>query len=322
MLVPVPALAAQKLKEIGCFKIQDDLRLNWVALSPNGKIIALGAGDSRGGLLKLWEVTTGKETVSQKLERSIDILTFSRDGKRLASADGHNQITIWDVVRGRELTSFTGHTESITNLSFSSDGKRLASVGWREVNLWDVLKGKEIASFKRIVSGFRTAFTPDLKLVASPNFQETDLWDVARGKIKAILSEHRGQVGSLVLGADGKTLVAASSCHRRRWRYIGQIKTWDLASGKERTTIKGRFGDVLSLALSPDGKTLAFLHLEDLEGDVELRVINIATSRVLFNHKGKERSLHSLEYRPDGTLFVFEMLDKKIKLWKLSPLKK
>jgi WD40 repeat protein len=108
---------------------------------------------------------------------------------------------------------------------------------------------------------------------------------------------------------------------RRFWRANGQIKLWDWATGKEKATLKGRFGYVSSLALSRDGKTLALLHLRDLQGDVELVVLEVATSKLLFKHKGKERSLHSLEYRPDGTLLVFELLEKKIKLWKLPPCK-
>src|SRR5262249_53870235 len=155
-------------------------------------------------------------------------------------------------------------------------------------------------------------FRKDLKVVASPNFQEIDLWDVIRGKEKAILSEHRGEVSTMVFSADGKMLVATSSWQRRAGRFQGQIKIWDVARGRERTTLKGRFGHVWQAALSPDNNTLAVLNLEELLGNVELLVLDLATSQVLFKHTGKERSLHSLEYRPDGTLFVFEVLDTKI----------
>jgi hypothetical protein len=48
-------------------------------------------------------------------------------------------------------------------------------------------------------------------------------------------------------------------------------------------------------------------------------VLDVATSRILFKHLGRRRSLHSLEYQPDGTLLVFEVQDDQIQLWKRPP---
>jgi WD40 repeat protein len=322
-LVPVPGLFAQKLRTIATVTSGTELGLNCVTPSPDGKLLALGAGDSRGGLLKLWVVANGKVTVSRKFTRQINTLVFNPEGDRLASVEGLHWISIRRVRTGAKVTTFGSHSEWITGLKFSSDGKRLCSAGWKEVMLWDIPKKKMIASFHRKINTYRgVALSRDLKLLASPNFQEIDLWDVATGKRRAILSELRGEVCCLVFSADSKTLVAASSRTHGRYKYAGQIKVWDVAKGRERATLKGRFGRVEAAALSPDGKTLAVLHLEDNQGDIELKVVEISTGRVLLTKRGENQSLHSLLYLSDGRLLVTEILDKTIKLWELAPRKK
>jgi WD40 repeat protein len=322
LLAPTRGLFAQKLEKVAAFKNTSEPRFNCIVVSPNGKLVALGLGDSRSGLLKVWEVATGKAILDLTLKNEIQRLAFSPDSRLLASADGRSQITIWDIAKGQERITLKGYLDWGTSLTFSSDGKSLGAAGRREVKVWDVGQGKEIASFQTNVScDGGMAFRKDLKRLAAPNFQEIDLWDTTKGKELAILSEHRGQVSHVLFSPDGKVLVSLSNWFRRKPRaWEGQIKIWDLTSGKERVTHTGQFGHLLRTALSPNGKMLAFLHTEDFEGDAELRVLDLATNRVLFKHVGKVRSLHSLEYGSDGTLFVFEVRDEQIQLWKLPPL--
>jgi WD40 repeat protein len=319
LLAPTPGLFAQRLQLASLVKITSELRFNCAVLSPNSKLVALGLGDTRGGLLQVWEVATGKEILHLDSKEEIDTLAFSPDGSLLASTNGRDQLTIWDV-KGKERKTLKGHFYDTSSPTFSADGKTLGATGAQEVKIWDVATGKEITSFKvGSTSSYPMAFSKDLKRLASPNFQEIDLWDTAKGKETATLSEHRGEVGSVAFTADGKGLVAASHWCRNLWRYEGQIKIWDLATGKERTAVKGQFGMIFRPVLSPNGKTLALLDTKDIDGDGELRVLDVGTGQVLFRRVGQKQSLFSLEYRPDGTLFVFEALGKDILLWKLPP---
>lgn len=49
-------------------------------------------------------------------------VSFSPDGKTLASASLDNTVKLWDVASGRELRTLTGHQNAVRSVSFSPDG--------------------------------------------------------------------------------------------------------------------------------------------------------------------------------------------------------
>jgi WD40 repeat protein len=55
-------------------------------------------------------------------------ITFSPDGKRLASASGDGTVRLWDP-DGHEVAILRGHTDKVWHVAFSPDGQRLASAG-------------------------------------------------------------------------------------------------------------------------------------------------------------------------------------------------
>ena len=72
-------------------------------------------------------------------------MTFSPDGKRLASASFNEDKTVkvWDASTGQEVWSRNGRTTAVHSVSFSPDGKRLASASYKigkpgEVKIWDI----------------------------------------------------------------------------------------------------------------------------------------------------------------------------------------
>ncbi|MEH1884279.1 WD40 repeat domain-containing protein, partial [Nostoc sp.] len=54
-------------------------------------------------------------------------VSFSPDGKMLASGSAENTVKLWDTSTGKEIKTLTGHTNSVRGVSFSPDGKMLAS---------------------------------------------------------------------------------------------------------------------------------------------------------------------------------------------------
>ncbi len=54
-------------------------------------------------------------------------LTFSPDGRLLASAGADGKVKLWEVVRGREIRALDGHTTRQQGLAFSPDGRLLAT---------------------------------------------------------------------------------------------------------------------------------------------------------------------------------------------------
>lgn len=106
-----------------------------------------------------------------KIRKDSDILslTFSPDGKKLATGSMDTAVQLWDAVKNKKLKSFQGHTGWVTAIEISEDGKCLASGDTDSVvRIWDTNKGSELA----LLQGHRNcilslAFTPDGKTLAS-----------------------------------------------------------------------------------------------------------------------------------------------------------
>src|SRR5262245_16428906 len=78
---------------------------------------------------------------------TVYFVTFSPDGKTLASSSSDRTIKLWDVATGKEQTTFKGHAEYVYAVCFSPDGKTLASASRDQtIKLWDVATGKELAT--------------------------------------------------------------------------------------------------------------------------------------------------------------------------------
>ena len=80
---------------------------------------------------------------------SVNVLSFSPDGSRLASGSYDHTVRLWDGFTGVPIATLEGHSESVTSLSFSPDGSRLASGSYKDtVILWDCATGASIATIK------------------------------------------------------------------------------------------------------------------------------------------------------------------------------
>ncbi|WP_211178464.1 nSTAND1 domain-containing NTPase [Brasilonema octagenarum] len=106
-------------------------------------------------------------------------ISFSPDGKMLASVSNDSTVKLWDTSTSKEIKTLTGHTNAVNGISFSPDGKMLASVSNDStVKLWDTSTGKEIKTLTgntNAVNGI--SFSPDGKMLATAGVDKTvKLW--------------------------------------------------------------------------------------------------------------------------------------------------
>jgi|GEM_PF-3434755 len=158
---------------------------------------------------------------------SVNSVSFSPDGKLLASGSSDHTIKLWEVATGKLLKTLEGHKGSVYSVSFSPDGKLLASGSYdKTIKLWEVASGKLLKTLeghKGLVKS--VSFSPDGKLLASGSGDNTiKLWEVASGKLLKTLEGHKNYVISVSFSPDGKLLASGSWDHT--------IKLWDVASGK------------------------------------------------------------------------------------------
>lgn len=155
--------------------------------SPDGKRLVSAYAGSGGGGLKMWDAANGKQLTNIK-----DVISEScesPDGKRIASMDRYDQLTlkILDTASGQELLKLTGHLDYVNHVCYSPDGKRIASSGQDQVvKIWDAETGQELLTLKGFHGTISSVkFSPDGKrLITQSTADDTDnadeivkIWD-------------------------------------------------------------------------------------------------------------------------------------------------
>jgi hypothetical protein len=161
---------------------------------------------------------------------SVTSVAFSPDGKRLASASGSADGTVWlwDVATGRDVRALQGHSGPVPSMTFSPDGRRLASAGEdATVRLWDAASGLELLVLKGHKGEVTSvAFSPDGKRLASAGYDGTvRLWDAAGGQEVLALKGPPGVVTSVAFSPDGKRLASAGE--------DGTVRVWECSVSPE-----------------------------------------------------------------------------------------
>ncbi len=207
-------------RELRQFEGHEDL-VSCVAFGPNGRW-ALSAGyDQR---VIRWDLETRTADANFSFDapiKYVNAVAVSPDGGRcLVCAE--NNVYVADAKTGKVLTTFTGHTDSVTAAAFSADGKRVLSGGDdRTLRLWEAESGKPIQIFQGHDGGIKSvAFSPDEKRVLSGSADATvRLWDVETGKDLRDFRKHAESVVDVAFLDEGRaTLSASRDADVRIWR--------------------------------------------------------------------------------------------------------
>ncbi|MBA2451374.1 MAG: hypothetical protein H0V51_25440, partial [Chloroflexi bacterium] len=243
-------------------------------------------------------------------EAAVWAVTFSPDGKTLASAGDDGSIRLWDATTGQTIGQpLRADDYTFKTVAFSPDGKLLAAgAGDNAVRLWDTASGQPVG---RPLTGHTggiasVAFSPDSRLLASGSLDRTiRLWDPTTGQsVGQPLAGDGGEVWNLAFSPDGKTLASGG--------VDASIRLWDTATGQAVGNPLGLHPTAaLSVAFSPNGKVVA-----SGGGDRTVRLWDAATGEAIGQPlAGHAELVLSLAFSPDGRLLASGSLDKTVRLW-------
>jgi len=112
----------------------------------------------------------------------VAFVTFSPDGKKLATGGDEHTVSLWDTATGQEIVAFKGHGGAFYSGAFSPDGQRLATGSAdHTAKLWDVATGQELCTLKgHGAEVMSVAFSPDGRILATGGYDGfVKLWRAA-----------------------------------------------------------------------------------------------------------------------------------------------
>ena len=238
-------------------------------------------------------------------------VSFSSNGKMLASGSNDKTIKLWNVETGKEIRTLPGHNINVNSVSFNSDDKMLASGSSdKTIKLWNVETGQEIRSLSGHNDSVNSViFSSDSKMLASGSSDKTiKLWNVQTGQEICSLSGHNDSVSSVSFSSNGKMLMLASGS------YDNTIKLWNVETSQEILTLSGHDNYyVYSVSFSPDSKTLA-----SGSHDKTIKLWNVETGQEIHTLSGHDSSVFSVSFSSDGKTLASGSWDKTIKLWNVE----
>ena len=221
---------------------------------------------------------------------SVFSVSFSPDGRTLASGSADSTVRLWDALTGAHVRTLEGHKYRVYSVAFSPDGRTLASgSNDNTVRLWDAVTGAHIRT------------------------------------LEEHLYEHKSEVYSVAFSPDGRTL--ASGGREGLWRdglRKRAVRLWDAVTGVQIRHFGVELDDAYSVAFSPDGRTLAcgidgaIIALFDAVTGEHIRThdadIIRAPSRA---HAGPAGQTQSVAFSPDGRTFAssYGDRDSEVLLW-------
>ncbi|KAJ5917529.1 hypothetical protein N7466_011083 [Penicillium verhagenii] len=236
---------------------------------------------------------------------SVESITWSPDGSRLASGSRDKTVRIWDPATGQSVSTLEGHSHWVRSIAWSPDGSRLASgSGDDTVRIWDPATGQSVSTLEGHNGWVQSiAWSPDGSRLASGSSDKTvRIWDPATGQSVGTLEGHNGWVQSIAWSPDGSRL-ASGSCDKT-------VRIWDPATGQSVSTLEGHSDWVRSIAWSPDGSRLA-----SGSDDNTVRIWDPATGQSMSTLEGHSHWVRSIAWSPDGSRLASGSSDNTVRIW-------
>ncbi|MEP5612180.1 MAG: WD40 repeat domain-containing protein [Cyclobacteriaceae bacterium] len=231
---------------------------------------------------------------------------ISKDGSQLFIAGKDSTIKIWNN-SNNELSSFEGHTSSVSSLNYNEKSKTILSGSYdNSAILWDI-SGREIVRLEGHTKGVINVAQNDDFLVTVSRDNTIKMWD-RKGKLIRTLTGHTAQVNDIAFIEQMAQIVTVSFDKTVKfWSYTGDLlKSFDTTgSGLRAVAVSVENNLVVS------GDRSGKIFLNDLDGG-KMKVIE---AHGLYNEE--YRMIGNISFTRNST-FTTSGGDGYIRVWSLD----
>jgi small GTP-binding protein len=246
--------------------------------------------------LKLLKTFRGNQGIIHRI-------SWSPDGKFLASPSRDNTIKVWSLHKSESVFILLGHPNWVNSVVWSPDSKLLASGDENgDIYLWNIKERKLIKVLKgHLIRIECLAWSPDRKYLGSASGDGTVIiWSMDHFKREQEINDHNRWVNAISWSKKGDYLATGAEDN--------SVKIWD-SNFKLINNLKCD-NWVTDLDWSPDGSQLA-----NTSGSV-IKIWDPLTGKLKFNVQGHEGRVKSVSYSFDGNLLASKSQDNTIRLWR------
>ena len=242
-------------------------------------------------------------------ERSVVWVTFSPDGKALATAGADGKVIVWDLLTRKKRFCLDGFPDTVWFAIYSTTGFELVTGSHQgSLIVWNAETGKKLRTLRGHVGTVVTgAFSPNGRFLATGCTEHlVKIWNTATWDEYATIQDHQSSIKNVQF-SDDSTMLASSSDDKL-------VRIWDVIQKKAILS----FGDIgedswtyaWSLAFIPKSNLLA-------TGSEDQKVIlwDVGTGNKVRVFEGHKHRVYSVISSPDGSVVLSGSKDGIVKVW-------
>ena len=242
------------------------------------------------------------------------IIAMSPNSRYMATGGIYDKfIKIWDMLLGREILTFTAHTDEIYSLQYSPNGRYLVSSSEDStIKIWNAYDYSLIKIITTQKPEVAVIFTPDSKqLVAGGKDSLVKFLDIATGNVVKTLKRHKATVTGLAfLPSNDQFLFSCGS--------DSMIYKWDLDKGEMDRWYKEK-GKVMGVWVSNNGKYMSSLSTDTMMNvwDLENKKFYFKT-KVNASKKADGGTFAGPSFSPDSKYIAYAITDDSLAIINLK----
>ena len=264
-------------------------------------------------------VLTAQVAVSKKAvadaEQPLRSVTFSPDGRLLATSGDDMAVHTWSAETGQAMASFKGHAGTIGTVAFAGNSELLSGSADKGAFVWNAEPGwileRRIGSIEdSTVLADRVMaldFNTDGSLLVAgggvpSRFGEVKIFNTADGAlVRALAEPHTDGVLGVSFSPDGSMI---ATCGADKY-----VKVFATATGDLIRPFEGHTEYVLGVSWKSDSRSLA-----SCGADATIRVWNTATGELSRTITGFEKQVTDIRFIGDSINTVSSSGDKTVRL--------